>query len=131
MAINRLWSNVLRSLLALFGLNVFTACYGPAPYSPYVSVWGKVVDEQDRPVSGIEVSCTDNPSSPRQTSTDGFFEYSVGCSAENVPQKLTLKFTDVDGPDNGGEFEEKTVTVILEDQAREPEPMVIRLNLKK
>lgn len=132
MDIKKLWRNILRILLAFFGLNVFTACYGPAPYSPHISIWGKVVNEEDKPVCGIKISeADDEDSSCGTTSEDGFFEYSTFYYGEEVPQEMTLKFSDIDGPDNGGEFEDKVVTVNLVEQARESEPMVVKLSLKK
>lgn len=122
---------MLRVLLGLFGLNVFTACYGVAPYSPYVSVWGKVVDERDEPVQGIEVSGEKGEQIKSVTSEQGRFGYQFFCKADEVPQTLTLKFTDPDGPENGGSFEEKIVSVNLKEQAAKPEPMAVKLSLKK
>ena len=132
MAINKLWRNVLRIILGFFGLNAFTACYGMAPYaSQYVSVWGKVVDEKDVPVKGIKVSGDNEKEARSETSEQGEFGYNFFCDADDVPQTLTLKFTDPDGPENGGEFEEKIVSVNLKEQAAKSEPMVVKLSLKK
>lgn len=131
MALNKLWRNVLRIMLGFFGLNVFTACYGIAPYSPHVSVWGKVVDGRDEPVQGIKVSGINDKEARSETSEQGEFGYGFFCDADEVPQTLTLKFTDPDGPANGGEFEEKIVSVNLKEQAARPEPMVVKLSLKK
>lgn len=126
-----IWRNVLRILLGFFGLNAFTACYGVASYSPYVSIWGKVVDENDVPIKGIRVSGEKEMEIRSHTSEQGEFGYQFFCAAENVPQTLTFKFTDPDGPDNGGEFEDKTVTVNLKEQASQPEPLVVKLSHKK
>lgn len=126
-----IWRNVLRILLGFFGLNAFTACYGVASYSPYVSIWGKVVDENDVPIKGIRVSGEKEMEIRSHTSEQGEFGYQFFCAAENVPQTLTFKFTDPDGPENGGSFEEKTVSVNLKEQAAKPEPMVVKLSLKK
>lgn len=130
MAIKKLWNNALRLLLALFGLNLFTACYGPAPYAPYFSLTGKVVDENDKAVEGISFSAVGEEHNGK-TGSDGSFFYSRGCDAASVPETLTLKFVDTDGPDNGGEFEDKTVTVNLKEQAEKPEPMVVKMSLRK
>ena len=133
MAIKTFSKNVLRTLLALFGLNVFTACYGPAPCVPSVAVWGKVVDENEAPVQGIKITEENEKNESLLTSTEkGEFEYSLFCRDEdNIPETLTLIFTDIDGPENGGEFEEKVVFVDLKEQASKPEPMVVKLSLKK
>lgn len=130
MAVKKIWNSALRMLLALFGMNLFTACYGPAPYAPYLSLTGKVVDGNDKPIEGIRYSTVDGDFS-NKTADDGSFYYARICDAESVPETLTLKFVDIDGPDNGGEFEEKTVTVNLKEQASKPEPMVVILSLKK
>lgn len=128
---NKLWRRVLRIMLGFFGLNTFTACYGIASYSPYISVWGKVVDGRDEPVQGIKVSGENGKGNEFVTSEKGEFGYYSHCKADEVPQTLTLKFTDPDGPANGGEFEEKIVSVNLKEQAAKPEPMVVKLSLKK
>lgn len=130
MAIKKLWNNALRMLLALFGLNLFTACYGPAPYASFVSLKGKVESEDGNPIANISV-CSEGEEFYRTNAGDGSFSYFKGCDASSVPETITLKFVDTDGPDNGGEFEEKTVTVNLMEQALEPEPMVVKMSLKK
>lgn len=131
MKINKLWNSVLRVLLALFGLNVFTACYGPAPYSPYLQLKGKVVDGSDKPIGGIKVTVDKESDADMKTAEDGQFFYTKFCDAYSVPETLTLRFTDIDGPDNGGEFDEKTVTVNFKEQASKPEPMVVKMNIKQ
>lgn len=128
---NKLWRKVLRVMLGFFGLNVFAACYGTVPYSPHVSVWGKVVDERDEPVRGIKVSFEKDKAATSVTSEQGDFGCYFYCEADEVPQTLTLKFTDPDGPENGGSFEEKTVSVNLKEQAAKSEPMVVKLSFKK
>ena len=67
-------------------------------------VSGKVVNKDSAPVAGIKVSCyTDtSPDAPSAiTAEDGSFNIS-GTAINAV-----LKFEDIDGPENGGEFEEK------------------------
>ena len=131
MKIKDLWNSVLRILLAFFGLNVFTACYGPASYMPYVSVNGKVVDETDNPVCGIKVTSDIEGRDGSNTDSEGRFGTFFSCDAKSVPETITYNFTDPDGPDNGGEFEDKTVVVNLKEQAAQSEPLVVRLTLKK
>ena len=130
MAIKKLWNNALRMLLALFGLNLFTACYGPAPYASFVSLKGKGVGEDGNPIANISV-CSEGEEFYRTNPGDGSFSYFMGCNVSSVPETITLRFVDTDGPDNGGEFEEKTVTVNLMEQASMPEPMVVKMSLKK
>ncbi|MCQ2166782.1 MAG: hypothetical protein MJY49_05080 [Bacteroidales bacterium] len=130
MNFQKLWGNVLRSLLALFGLNVFTACYGPAVSSPYLGIKGKVTDEMKVPVSGIQVTSVDIGSSSGESDVNGNFNCQVFCSYDAIPETVTLKFTDTDGKDNGGKFEEKIVTVDIQKQLTAPEPIVVEMSLE-
>ena len=131
MGTKKIWNNVLRMLLAMFGLNLFTACYGPAPYdSSMLSLTGKVESDEGKPIGNISVF-PEGKDFAITTESDGVFFYSRSCDASSVPETITLKFVDTDGPDNGGEFEEKTVTVNLKEQASKPEPMVVKMSLKK
>ena len=75
------------------------------------SVKGKVVDADSNPIPDIEVSYEDSYNVV-MTEEDGTFELQV----ETVGFKLkaaTLKFTDVDGEANGGEFMTQSVDVPL------------------
>lgn len=130
MNFQKLWGNVLRSLLALFGLNVFTACYGPAVSNPYLGIKGKVTDEMKVPVSGIQVTSVDIGSSSGESDVNGNFNCQVFCSYDAIPETVTLKFTDTDGKDNGGKFEEKIVTVDIQKQLTAPEPIVVEMSLE-
>ena len=132
MAIKKLWNNALRMLLALLGMNLFIACHGIMMYSPRMVLTGKVESEDGKPIANISFSSEgDGSSKSGTTATDGVFFYSRACDECSVPETVTLKFVDTDGPDNGGEFEEKTVTVNLKEQAMKPEPMVVKMSLKK
>lgn len=95
--------------------------YGPPPSgyedmlvmygTPVVefSVKGKVVDPDGNPIQGIEIS-HDYSSRKVYTSEDGSFDYTsedIGFEMETV----TLAFTDIDGEDNGGDFQSQEVSV--------------------
>ena len=77
--------------------------YG-APYLDY-KVKGKVTDREGNPIKGIEVSSQD--ASPVTSGSDGSYEL----SGREWSGQTTLTFNDIDGPENGGEFTEKRVTV--------------------
>lgn len=97
-------------LVSLFGIP--QACFDDGTYvceygCPTVryQLNGKVMDEDSNPVPGIKVSLEhpDNPYETDTTSVSGKFvldELLGGFSLE----KVRVYFTDVDGPDNGGEF---------------------------
>ena len=78
--------------------------YG-TPYFDY-KVKGKVTDKEGAPVKGIEVGSQD--AGPVTSESDGSYELS---GREWSFRQTTLTFTDIDGPENGGEFTEKKVTV--------------------
>lgn len=129
MNINKLWGNLLRSLLALFGLNVFTACYGPAvSEGPYIGIKGKVTDEQEVPVKGIRITSADDKYPYGLSNEDGNFNCYIFCSYNAVPETVTLKFTDIDGDDNGGKFKEKIVTIDLQEQLIASEPIIVEMS---
>lgn len=77
--------------------------YG-TPYFDY-KVKGKVTDKEGAPVKGIEVGSQD--AGPVTSGSDGSYEL----SGREWSGRTTLTFTDIDGPENGGEFAEKKVTV--------------------
>lgn len=85
-----------------------TACMYGTPYVEF-SVKGRVVDSENNPIEGIEVSAEEGMQKVL-TAKDGSFHY-VGEMIGFELQELELTFTDIDGEDNGGEFETKTVTV--------------------
>jgi putative lipoprotein (rSAM/lipoprotein system) len=86
----------------------------PAEYgTPIVefSVKGRVVDADSNPIPNIEVSWG-NMYGKTVTAEDGTFEYrneEIGFEMNDV----TLTFTDVDGEENGGDFETEEVQVPL------------------
>lgn len=73
------------------------------------SVKGKVMDPDGNPIQGIEIS-HDYSGHKVYTLEDGTFDYAsedIGFEMETV----TLEFTDIDGADNGGDFQSKEVAV--------------------
>ena len=73
------------------------------------SVKGKVVDPDGNPIKGIEIS-HDYMGRKVYTSEDGTFDYTsedIGFEMETV----TLEFTDIDGEENGGDFQTQEVSI--------------------
>lgn len=98
--------NVVRALVAIAGLNVFTACYG-MPYDYYYptkAVSGTVVDDNDAPIMGIEVSCDGGVIDT--TGVDGKFANVV--TVGDAGTVISLYFRDIDGTENG-EFKNLTI----------------------
>lgn len=95
---------ILTRLFALFGMTLTcVACYGTMyeEYNPDFAASGRVVDPENNPIENIEVRM--GSLFVTHTDQDGHF-YIHGEVSE-------LTFTDVDGQDNGGEFESRSLRV--------------------
>lgn len=100
------------SLLALALLGFATSCdkkpvdmYG-TPRADF-RARGKVSDNEGRPIRGIQVRSEAYEGREILTSEDGSYDI----SGSMFPNRMRLTFTDIDGPDNGGEFLERAVDV--------------------
>lgn len=100
------------SLLALALLGFATACdkkpvdmYG-TPRADF-RAQGKVSDNEGRPIRGIQVRSEAYEGREILTSEDNSYDI----SGSMFPNRMQLTFTDIDGPDNGGEFLERAVDV--------------------
>lgn len=99
--------NICLSLLGFSAAPILTACYG-MPYeegTPYFnSIEGFVVDTQMQPIENIEVVCN-----AKRTLTDEDGHFSI--ELNGLYSQIDLMANDIDGPENGGEFVGKTVSV--------------------
>jgi hypothetical protein len=136
MNITNRFRKILRTVFRGIGVSVVSlilqACYGviypdddgpggaygmppPAYGMPYdVSINGKVVaKETGNPIFRIQVSVEETEYSERTDPNGNFYLY--------VPsqKEYKLKFEDVDGPDNGGQFKRQTWTIKYEDTYRD------------
>ncbi|MBO5830670.1 MAG: hypothetical protein J6R01_03605 [Alistipes sp.] len=102
-----MWGKILTRLFALFGMSLTcVACYGTMydEYKPYFSASGRVVDEAGEPIPGIRASVGRNS---ELTAEDGHFyveDYSYS--------KLVI--TDIDGEENGGDFESREIELLYQ-----------------
>ena len=111
-----------RLFLPLFGVSAMISCmrdmYG-CPYSDFEAK-GVVTDEEGNGINGIRVVLS---SEPLDTGlkvhadtlwTDGNGEYGMTSEYVAFRNEVYMKFEDVDGVENGGEFSavEKTVPVV-------------------
>ena len=96
---------------------VFQACYGmPPDMDDYAHISGTVrCKESETPVKDINVSVRGTTSSSSytitrtdSTSTDG--QFSIWIPRQ---ERFIIEFEDIDGPDNGGWFQTKTMNVSL------------------
>ena len=94
---------LLTRLFALFGMTLTcVACYGVeySEFHPEFGATGRVVDEQEQPIKGIKARCGGVET---ETDEDGRFY------VRNTTPYIVL--TDVDGEANGGDFQEKYITL--------------------
>lgn len=117
-------------ILSVLGLA--TACeeLGETPDmygTPYItfSVKGKVTNTTGNPIPGILVTLehTDYP----ETETDANGEFVIDKWQTYIGNESPLLFTDVDGPENGGTFQEKKVHVefVKDESAEDKETWLI------
>jgi len=96
----------LRSIFRGLGVTavslVFQAC--PGPYmSDEVGIYGSVQSKKTgAPILGIKVSTIENDA---HTYTDENGDFSMYLP---IQDKYTVKFEDIDGPENGGSFQQRT-----------------------
>ncbi|MBE6187855.1 MAG: hypothetical protein E7143_01875 [Rikenellaceae bacterium] len=100
-----------RLIYLLFGALGFTACsesmmceYGTP--TAHFTVKGRVTDADGKPIKGIVISSKDVYGLDAVTGEDGHFATQ---KIEAIGIHGTLLFTDIDGTENGGEFETQTV----------------------
>lgn len=75
------------------------------------SVKGRVVDPESNPIPNIEVGHAEYFETVR-TAEDGTFDFKAEIIGSEM-ESATLKFSDVDGEENGGEFETEEVDIPL------------------
>ena len=121
---NRRKTGFIPMLLALLGVSA-TSCIIPCMYGSPTADWtikGKVVDEKGKGVTGLQVVLSNHyensdgviydqndwPLDTLCTGTDGTYVVDGG----GFPlSQLKVEIQDVDGPDNGGEFNDVTLIV--------------------
>jgi putative lipoprotein (rSAM/lipoprotein system) len=80
--------------------------------SPEITIRGKVsANKTEKPIPGIKVSIEET-SYYKYTDAEGNFYFNIYYQPQGV---YKLKFEDVDGPDNGGQFKEKIQTIKKDD----------------
>lgn len=77
-------------------------------------VQGKVTDAAGKPIKGIKVSSNSYLETAVLTRLDGTYDL----SEEQLETKLHLTFTDIDGPENGGEFVQKSQEITFTEADR-------------
>ena len=111
--INMIWRKIITSVLTILGIGTLTACYGAVP--GWYSFSGRVTTGEDSDGDGkndgikgikVELSKDGNVLSSETTDDDGSF---LLYTNSGYGETGIIKFTDIDGEENGGRFKEKTV----------------------
>ena len=91
---------------------VIAACYGVNQCIQKRVAMGRVT-YQHQGIPGIQV-CTDNGYSCVTTDGNGNYDLDI-CTYAGLGDGSTVQvsFKDIDGPENGGEFQEQTTTVTI------------------
>ena len=115
----RLIDKVIMGLLALLGFSVTESCrveYG-CPHANY-AITGEVTSEENVKLSGIRVTVSldgDWERDPQYgyitTETNAEGRYQTDLDTWIWSNETAVKFEDIDGPENGGTFKTKIVTV--------------------
>ncbi len=85
-----------------------------------ISVAGRVTDTEGNPVCGIEVACDEGVLDGRRrayTDGEGRFLYTNNI----IPNSVKLRFSDIDGEENGGEFQTELVEVTFSEEHKTAE----------
>lgn len=118
-------------IVLLLGLLGFSACnnqdmYGtpeppmyapPPPLELRLNVSGKVTDAEGTPIKGISVM-SDAGQTINTTADGSYYITQTNENSDLSGQNMNLTFTDIDGPDNGGEFATKSVKNMLTEADR-------------
>lgn len=75
---------------------------------------GRVTDKSGNPIPGIQVRSNGAPSKAVRTMADGSYDI----ADESASRTAWLTFTDTDGPENGGQFAEKSAEVTFTEADR-------------
>jgi len=89
-----------------------TPCVNGVPIGVYYMVSGKVVDKDSAPIAGIRVSSGNDPERFPTFPTDEDGSFYISWFGTN--RGAYLYFQDIDGPENGGEFIDKTEEIKCE-----------------
>lgn len=89
-----------------------TVCMYGTPLIDF-ELQGTVTDQKGSPIPGIEVT-TDDPGNRTATASDGSYRL----SGQTIPNRVLLRFTDVDGAENGGEFASQELPVEFTEEDR-------------
>lgn len=112
---------LIKILLPILGVATVDSCIGRVEYGcPYADfhATGNVSDEDDKAIQGIRVVVSaENPGNyTGEPITDTVWTNHSGNYYSNFEEfayvkKVTLEFEDIDGPENGGEFQKVEIEV--------------------
>ncbi len=104
------FKKILLLLFPIMGVTL-TACYG-SPHADF-KVSGKVMDENNQPINNIQVE-VENEWNKVYTDAAGNYQAHGSLDFGGEYQTLRVAVTDIDGEENGGDFESAIIDLKYE-----------------
>jgi len=104
------FKKILLLLFPIMGVTL-TACYG-SPHADF-KVSGKVMDENNQPINNIQVE-VENEWNKVYTDAAGNYQAHGSLDIGGEYQTLRVAVTDIDGEENGGDFESAIIDLKYE-----------------
>lgn len=107
------WKRIVGTILGILGIGTLTSCYGVYEEYAYYDIYGNVkgaVNGTEQPLKGISVVLYEGNDATKSTltDTDGWYEFH-----DLRMGSYKLRFTDIDGKENGGNFKAKDYDIAL------------------
>ena len=122
----------ISSILSIISLVLLTSCMAMEPgimITDTINLNGTVIDDDGNPIEHIKVTFEwESPFSPLDvySSANGIFSADLDFTYLRYPITISIKLSDDDGPENGGEFAAKTDAITIP-EAGPLEPITYQL----
>ena len=109
----------ISSILSIISLVLLTSCMAMEPgimITDTINLNGTVIDDDGNPIEHIKVTFEwESPFSPLDvySSANGIFSADIDFTYLTYPITISIKLSDDDGPEYGGEFESKTDEITI------------------
>ena len=109
----------ISSILSIISLVLLTSCMAMDPgimITDTINLNGTVIDDDGNPIEHIKVTFEwESPFSPLDvySSANGIFSADIDFTYLTYPITISIKLSDDDGPEYGGEFESKTDEITI------------------
>ena len=109
----------ITGILSILSLVLLTSCMAMEPgimITDTIHLNGTVIDDTENPIEHIKVTFEwESPSSPLDvySSANGIFSADLDFTYLRYPITISIRLSDDDGPEYGGEFESKTDEIMI------------------